>query len=75
MVGVSWGVQTVFIDRDKLLASDGGRVLGDTKDDALVGTRVAMQHVPLGASSAMSIERLSEVSSVRVSFVLPPPDL
>ena len=64
--GIVWGSNAAFLNADKKETSDGNRVLA--VDNEIVGSRRAVEYLPLFAATAMSVARLGEVDKVSVTF-------
>ena len=64
--GVVWGSNAAFLNADKQETSDCNRVLA--VDNEIVGSRRAVEYLPLFAATAMSVARLGEVDKVSVTF-------
>ena len=72
--GAVWGVNAAFLNADKKETSDGDRVLAVNNE--IVGSRTAVQYLPLFAATAMPPARLGEVTKLTVTFKTgAPPDM
>lgn len=71
---VTIGITVASLNYDKSRTTSGGEV-AMAMDGQIAGTRVAKQTMSLAVAPAMTQERLSQVSSLSVTFLQPPPDL